>query len=487
MGWYGPRTGDCSCCGPAGCDIFDDEFTRTDSTPGADWTVVWGGGFAPDGSKLVVLGDGLLIADDAHPDSESYQHVIVRFYAGTNRDKCRIVLDYSDSDNYHYVEIECRGVAQLRFYKVTAGVASQIGDTETVDAAGQAWNTFEACFAEDLIGAKVDGYWYTRDTTKHGGFQVGLGCELVGFTNTNYTTRRSLNVTQDSREELADVVCTLINDVATGNYNGAAYSFTNDSNQTSIACNRCDTVEIGNVVATFVKANSGTTITTRNINCTGQATDRDLDATSGSTEDIADTFATFVEAFAWFDDFDYDKGKSVANPSCPECKEPKVDCSYCSEGEIYEFWRVTVSGMANDDCTACADIDGTYVIQLDGNTQGDWDAAYCNDIEPCAGNTETGDNICPQPIAPPSQDDVVNLGLCYNSGTSHYWLIVSLIVRYGDTSPYYYYFAHDCGTSKPTCGDFDGLTINYSANNCTPPAYCPCDGSSASVELEAIG
>ena len=172
---------DPGCCCYPGCNIFDDSFTRGNSTNlGSDWTEV-DGDWSISSNRLVIDEEGLCLCNTAHPDSEAKQIVSVALYGDNDGDQLGIVVDYDDSDNYHCVLLKVETgdpdpAATIEFYKVTAGTPNKLGATiADIDAEPNTWYNLKVCFTGTSIVCVFDsGDTYARETTEHGGYKVGV-------------------------------------------------------------------------------------------------------------------------------------------------------------------------------------------------------------------------------------------------------------------------------------------------------------------------
>ena len=265
------------CCAPvASCNIFDDDFNRSDSgNLGSDWSEV-SGGWNIDTCRLECDSDGICICQTAHPDSEARQIVEVDIYGDTEADSFQIILDYVDSDNYHYAQWEIV-TNELKFYKRTGGVSSQLGATETVALAESTWHSLKACFSGTTISASAnDGTVYGRSTTEHGGYKAGVGGVM------------------------------------------------------------------------------------------------------GDVDPV------------YFDDFDYDKYWSATNTKCATCSG---SLSCCTDGIAPELVKIVIAGMANNNCTNCSSMNGTYIGHRTVADAGcHWDAVGSHSVS-CTPISATADEL----------------------------------------------------------------------------------------------
>lgn len=134
MGWYGPQTGDCSCC-PVECEIATDDFNRGDSTNlGADWTERLGGSGWEISSNVLTtaVANDVVTHNDGHPDDESDLRVWARV-RGAIGDQLRIIVCYVDNDTYLFGQLEIGSdCVYLSIWKRASGSNTQLGDTQTI-------------------------------------------------------------------------------------------------------------------------------------------------------------------------------------------------------------------------------------------------------------------------------------------------------------------------------------------------------------------
>lgn len=197
------------CEDPDECLIYLDNFN---GTPGYDlgcaWTVLSGvpsitlASFGGASGSLQFDAEGLVLCDIPHPDEivPSQQWVMaslwarLRKIAGTTA-VARVYVGWLSSSEHHYVELSIEyvpsdvnpafdsGVAWLRCYKVTGGVASQISSTSYLPFYWDQYNNYvgsiTVCYLGDEIRARSTGPGgidiETWTTTDSGGRLTGLG------------------------------------------------------------------------------------------------------------------------------------------------------------------------------------------------------------------------------------------------------------------------------------------------------------------------
>lgn len=113
------------------------------------------------------------------------------------------------------------------------------------------------------------------------------------FTVTNITLTRSVS-TPLSLNTLAHLIGTLIYDVQEGSYDGSDYSFTGNSSDSEYDADQTSIVELFNVAATQVEANTGTTFASSAVTITNREWDVTLNCTQTSATELANVLATFL-------------------------------------------------------------------------------------------------------------------------------------------------------------------------------------------------
>ena len=90
--WFGPQSGDCSCCTPSvGCLYFSDMFDRADSTAlGSDWTETTGDWSIASNKLSVSSANARVDCNTTHPDGVYSLVIAVEFSLPTTNDQARI-------------------------------------------------------------------------------------------------------------------------------------------------------------------------------------------------------------------------------------------------------------------------------------------------------------------------------------------------------------------------------------------------------------
>lgn len=170
----------CCCCVP----FFEDDFNRAGPAVGADWTVSAGTWVITSNELDTSSSSGLIVSDTAEPDAKS-QHVIdVKIKGDTDGDQARIILPYTDTNNYLYAQVEFGTCGELKFFQNATG-HSQIGLTYKLQGfTKDTWHSVRVCYMVGTypVAGKLsfvwDNYVYSVevDTT---GTQGALGTGTV--------------------------------------------------------------------------------------------------------------------------------------------------------------------------------------------------------------------------------------------------------------------------------------------------------------------
>lgn len=166
------------CCDPT-CIIFKDDFDRGNSSDiGSNWTET--GTVEISSNQLRMTGSGTAITTMSHTSELMVVRVVLSIGSGTIGTKSSdIIVNYKDSSNYHFVRIDgvYSGLAtpirtDLKFYKRSAGVDTQLGSTRVLDAANVITSIdITVCFD----GTYLSAAGFREATTKIvDGFKAGL-------------------------------------------------------------------------------------------------------------------------------------------------------------------------------------------------------------------------------------------------------------------------------------------------------------------------
>lgn len=142
------------CC--VDCVIFRDTFERADDTDvGADWDEL-SGDWAIVSNELEGVGAGILLADTAYNESAPTVVSVHITALETSGDKGRVIIAYTDANNYLYAQVENdAGAGKLKLFKVVAGTHTQLGTTRTLSM----WNLGDiwliVCYQEGILAAEA--------------------------------------------------------------------------------------------------------------------------------------------------------------------------------------------------------------------------------------------------------------------------------------------------------------------------------------------
>lgn len=171
-----------NCC----CRLFQDNFQRADSSDvGDEWDEVSGGWEIASNRLKNTASNSLIVVAKGRdvPGSDGLPHTQA-IWAPTNSVSSgavyRVVVDYVDSDNYHFLEITDGTPGSVRLWKRSSG--SNTAVSAAVSKAAGSYNFL--CFAYDWIAHNFDtlgptdnpaaGKWMGKPTTWLQGNQCGL-------------------------------------------------------------------------------------------------------------------------------------------------------------------------------------------------------------------------------------------------------------------------------------------------------------------------
>lgn len=179
LGWYGPQSGNCSCCGgglPPDCEYFADDFDRADSTSlGSDWTETTGDWSIASNALSIASTGAVVTCNTTHPNSETFLVVSASFTLATNS-VARIIVNYVDSTHYHYAEFTKTSTGgTVRLYYNNGGTHTALASAQTytgtfsaaslcIDSAGQ---------VSVVIGTRLMTYATISPTTSVCGLGTG--------------------------------------------------------------------------------------------------------------------------------------------------------------------------------------------------------------------------------------------------------------------------------------------------------------------------
>lgn len=180
-GWTGEN---CTCCDgptpPFNCFILSDDFNRDDAaTLGADWNEV-AGSWAID-TATAETSSSNAIAVSAADITPAVPYVLYAGIGGVVNS--RLIFDYVDSSNYHYLERQAAFTwGQIALVKVTGGSPSTIG-TQFLGPGDYASGVLQlrACVKAGVVQLNLGSVNrnLSFSTTLHGGTYAGIGTGSV--------------------------------------------------------------------------------------------------------------------------------------------------------------------------------------------------------------------------------------------------------------------------------------------------------------------
>lgn len=112
------------------------------------------------------------------------------------------------------------------------------------------------------------------------------------FTVTNITLMRSLNVSEATINDAANLLGTLIYDIQEGSYDGTAYTITNAETDRTIDASAFSLTELLNVIATLIAGNLGTAVSYAGFTITNDDSDYVLDCNETSLNELVNVLGT---------------------------------------------------------------------------------------------------------------------------------------------------------------------------------------------------
>lgn len=177
-GWY-------PCC--SGCVYFEDDFNRPDSTNlGADWTEVAEDWEIKTNKLQVSDSNAIVTCDETNPDGTAITATCT-LKGAAEGDQLRILVDYVDSNNYWFGEIEwgpAGGTGALRLWKRSGGSNSCRGRLPLPAAISTAACDLVVCVGDGTISAKCGTVILTaahNETTSTMGLATGTVAGAVTF------------------------------------------------------------------------------------------------------------------------------------------------------------------------------------------------------------------------------------------------------------------------------------------------------------------
>lgn len=169
------------CC----CRILTDPFTRADDTDiGGGWDEVEPGA-AIASNRLRMTSAGCLVVTTAESSGNSY-HVQVTAIPRSAGIHFRVICDYVDDDNYHFLDVHFRhtgSTSTIQLYRRASGSDTAIGDpNDFTHWAVDAEQILYLCLSDDgrlvgSVGNSASAIAFpsvSATTTAHAGTKIGL-------------------------------------------------------------------------------------------------------------------------------------------------------------------------------------------------------------------------------------------------------------------------------------------------------------------------
>lgn len=242
------------CCGS--CAICSDTFDRSDSTDidtgsTCGWTETAGGWEIVSNTLQVTSSktNAIALCDSQTHASSAAAKVTVDLRSTSNNDLLRVIVNYVDSSNYHFVEFKF-GVASSIFtpaftlYQRVAGTNTAIGTTGVMATSASTTYTMTVCFASGVFSATVGSVTASHGVaTPSAARSVGLGtgataAGTISFDNFSVVHgRSSVNPTCDFCGFTPTCAC-----CSSGTTSGEYVIDLGAATLTDASCNACDTI-----------------------------------------------------------------------------------------------------------------------------------------------------------------------------------------------------------------------------------------------------
>lgn len=182
----------CTCCGGGACEFLSDDFNRANSTNmGANWTED-AGDWAVDSNEAEITTTSAVLASTATNVDGGTSKIQVRVKASNITTLARIMVAYTDSNNYLFAELMfLGGSSTLALYERSAGVdtlLAKYGGTFGVISLSTATQyLWTLCYNGETLSTVVGAstYCLTAAVSGYTGNKValGTGSTVVGTVN----------------------------------------------------------------------------------------------------------------------------------------------------------------------------------------------------------------------------------------------------------------------------------------------------------------
>ena len=134
------------CCVETGCLIGQDNFNRADEDPPSGWTEVVGTEWKIVSNELQVDSDNAALRfNTAHPDGIASCVVNASVFGPNEGDELRVIVNYTDSNNYDFAQLKVGDTACLSLWSRVAGVNTMLS-AKVVDALHNEWHFLTVYF-----------------------------------------------------------------------------------------------------------------------------------------------------------------------------------------------------------------------------------------------------------------------------------------------------------------------------------------------------
>jgi hypothetical protein len=174
------------CCSESDpCIICADNFDRADSTDidtGSEcgWSEDAGNPTITSNVLRVSSANAVIISTTQQPDGDPDVYLTVSVRSSASGDKIRLIGDYLDASNYHYLEVTIGVSGSMAIGKRTAGVDATLA-SGSVSAPANTWLSMDLCINATRISSIAGGLLLSSATTaSNPEFGLGTGGTVTG-------------------------------------------------------------------------------------------------------------------------------------------------------------------------------------------------------------------------------------------------------------------------------------------------------------------
>jgi hypothetical protein len=221
------------------CEIDSDNFNRGNENPPTGWTEIIGTDWEINTNTLrTSTSNALLKFNTVHPDTIASSNVTVKIYATTTDDELKIIVNYTDSDNFNYALIKINNPnGGIALYERISG-SDNLLSKKRISLDINTEYTIITYFGNNQFGCEIVGIDQICYFTTGVGTYVGLGTgTITGEIQFNDFIFNKHKEDNNNCDEL-NCSCTLIEDeFVRSDSSNLGYSFTQESGSWNIISN----------------------------------------------------------------------------------------------------------------------------------------------------------------------------------------------------------------------------------------------------------